>query len=457
MVLRRTGRSWGTQVVAGRFGGAGCALALGCGMWSDGASQLEASLRTASAELDGGSSSSAPADVVSGDWERVLGSSGQSVSSRGVAADAAGHVVVTGYTLKALESSEQSSSDAFVAAYSGSGELLWTAELATPASDAAAGVSLDTAGNALVAGDTSGALEGAALGFGDAYVAKYSPGGELAWVRQLGTAAPDEATGVSADADGNVLVAGFTRGVLEGSRAGTDLDAWIAKYSPAGEALWVRQLGSSVGSDDALAGVSTDADGNVLVAGRSFGALEGESLGSSDAFVAKLSGAGALLWIRQLGTADYDAAESVRADADGNVFIAGQLAGSFAGGPGVVIPGQPFVAKYSPSGEQLWLSALEAGAIGSVSSVALDGGDAVIAGYTSADWGAPNQGSFDSFVARVSADGELLGVLETGTPQLDRATSVSVDGAGDVFWSREVWNAGDGGFDQAFVARQTLE
>ena len=80
MVLRRTGRSWGTQVVAGGFGGAGCALALGCGMWSDGASQLEASLRTASAELDGGSSSSAPADVVSGDWERVLGSSGQSVS-----------------------------------------------------------------------------------------------------------------------------------------------------------------------------------------------------------------------------------------------------------------------------------------------------------------------------------------------------------------------------------------
>ena len=114
-------------MVAGGFGGAGCALALGCGMWSDGASQLEASLRTASAELDGGSSSSAPADVVSGDWERVLGSSGQSVSSRGVAADAAGHVVVTGYTLKPLESSEQSSSDAFVAAYSGSGELLWTA------------------------------------------------------------------------------------------------------------------------------------------------------------------------------------------------------------------------------------------------------------------------------------------------------------------------------------------
>ena len=352
MVLRRTGRRLGTRAFEGSWTGVWglSGLALGCGMWSNGASQLEPGLRTASAELDGGSSSGASPEAASDDWQRLLGSAQESVSSRGVAVDAAGHVVVAGYTLKPLESSEQSSSDAFVAAYSGAGDLLWTAELATPASDAAAGVSLDAQGNALIAGDTSGVLEGTSFGFGDAYVAKYSPGGELAWVRQLGTAAPDEAAGVSTDASGNVFVAGSTRGALAGSRAGNDLDVWIAKYSPAGEALWVRQLGSSVGYDDQVAGVSTDPDGNVLIAGRSFGALEAEShgsadAGSADAFVAKLSGAGELLWMHQLGDADYDAAESVQADADGNVFIAGQLGGSFAGGPGVVIPGQPFVAK----------------------------------------------------------------------------------------------------------------
>lgn len=457
MLLRRTGRRLGTESWSVSWGLWGSLAALGCGMWDGGSAQLESSLRTASVELDGGSSSSTTREGASADWQRPLGASGVSVSSRGVAVDAAGHVVVTGYTLEPLESSAQSSSDAFVAAYSASGELLWTAELATPASDAAAGVSVDGDGNALIAGDTSGALEGAALGFGDAYVAKYSPGGELAWVRQIGSAAPDEAAGVSADANGNVFVAGFTRGVLGGSRSGNDLDSWVAKYSPAGEALWMRQLGSSVGYDDAVAGVSTDAEGNVLIAGRSFGALEGENHGSADAFVAKLSGTGELLWLHQLGDADYDAAESVQADAEGNVLIAGQLGGSFVGGPGVVIPGRPFVAKYSAAGEQLWLTAFQEGAIGSVSSVASDGREAVIAGYTSADWSAPNQGSFDSFVARVSADGELLGVLETGAPQLDKATSVSVDAAGDVFWSRDVWGAGDDGSDQAFLARQTLE
>lgn len=289
MVSRRTGRMLGARMVdsnQGVFCGLLVSLAgLGCGLWNDGAAQLESSLRTASGELDGGSSSTATPEDAIADWQRPLGASGVSVSSRGVAVDAAGHVVVTGYTLKPLVSSEQSSSDAFVAAYSGSGDLLWTAELSTPASDAAAGVSVDAEGNALIAGDTSGALEGTALGFGDAYVAKYSPGGELAWVRQIGTADPDEAAGVSADADGNVFVAGFTRGVLDGSRAGNDLDSWIAKYSAAGEALWMRQLGSGVGYDDAIAGVSTDAEGNALIAGRSFGALEGENHGDRKSVV----------------------------------------------------------------------------------------------------------------------------------------------------------------------------
>ena len=181
------------------------------------------------------------------EWQRALGAVGEAISTSGVASDAGGNAFVTGYTFGELGESPHPSSDAFVAKYSAAGELLWTRQLGTAESDAAAGSSSDPAGNVFIAGDTSGAMDGMARGFGDGFVAKYSPEGELEWTRQVGTSQPDAATGVSADADGNVFVAGFTRGSLEGSRDGRDVDAFVAKYSAAGELLWSRQLGSSCG------------------------------------------------------------------------------------------------------------------------------------------------------------------------------------------------------------------
>ena len=388
-------------------------------------------------------------------WQIELGSAVTSVVSSGIVADAAGDVLVSGYTLGALEDgSVLASSDAFLAKYSAMGELRWAAALASADSDTAAGASTDSAGNVFIAGDTSGALDGAAQGRGDAFVARYSPEGALEWTRQLGTLQPDAASGVSADARGDVFITGVTRGTLAGSRQGSDADVWVAKYSSAGEPIWCRQFGSSPGYDERAAGVSAGADGSVFVAGHTFGGLEGDGQGSADAFVAKLSEQGELLWMHQLGGTDYDAAEAVRADGSGNVYVSGQMGGVLAGGPGVVLPGHPFAAKYSSGGDLLWLLELEEGALGSATSVSTDGdGNAFIAGYTSAEWGGPHRGLYDSFVARLSADGELLWVLQPGVEQLDQASGVSADSSGHVYVSRNVWNFGTDGSDQAFVSR----
>src|SRR5262245_17054404 len=190
-------------------------------------------------------------------WQRELGAAERSVSSAGVTCDAAGNAIVTGHTLGGVVT-ERSVCDAFVAKYSPAGALLWSRELGTSDSDASAGVSADAAGNVFIAGDTRGALAGEALGFGDAFIARYSAAGELDWTRQLGSAQPDAALGVSTDAAGDAIVTGLTRGTLQGSRAGRDADVWVASYSSAGEQLWTRQLGSSVGYDEVPAGVSVD-------------------------------------------------------------------------------------------------------------------------------------------------------------------------------------------------------
>jgi hypothetical protein len=408
---------------------------------------------SAAAEGESGRAEAALSPDGDPDWQRRI-AVGDSVSSSGVATDADGNAFVSGHRLAGVPADQRSSSAAFVAKYSAAGDLLWAQLLDSPDSDAAAGVSTDADGAVLVAGDTSGSLAGDAAGWGDAFLAKYTPAGELDWARQLGTTEPDAAAALSPDPSGAVFVAGYTRGALQAERSSHDADAFVARYSSAGELLWITQLGSSPGYEEFATGVSAAA-GEVYVAGYTFGALQGDSQGSADAFVAKLSGQGEVLWIRQQGGAGHDAAAALRVADDGNVVVAGQADGVLAGGPGVVIPGHPCVAKYSPLGELLWEQQLEAGATGAATSLSSDdAGRLQVAGYTSAAWGGPRRGLYDSFVATLSAEGELLSVQQLGVQELDRATGVSTSGE-HVLLTRDVRSWDPKGSDAAFLVRQT--
>jgi hypothetical protein len=67
---------------------------------------------------------------------------------------------------------------------------------------------------------------------------------------------------------------------------------------------WSRQ--SDTSADDSSYGVSADALGNVFIAGYTFGSLGGPSGASNDAHVIKYDSPGNLIWARQLGAAKYD-------------------------------------------------------------------------------------------------------------------------------------------------------
>jgi hypothetical protein len=389
------------------------------------------------------------------DWQRSLGEAGLSVTSAGAASDASGNAFLTGRTSGALEGQSQGDSDAFVAAYTAEGTASWTRQLGTPEADAAAGITTDDAGDVLVAGSTSGALAGEPQGFGDAFVAKYSADGASLWTSQLGSNAPDAATSVSTAPGGVSFVVGFTRGALAGQRSTTtDADAFVASHSAEGELLYIRQLASAPGYDDFAQGVSAAADGAVFVAGRTFGALDGDAFGSADAFLAKYSTDGTLLWVRQFGTEDFDAAEGVSADGDGNVYVSGQAGGFLAGGPGTVVGSHPFLAKYGSDGELLWERQLDTATMGAATSVASDTqGSVYIAGYTSAAFGGPNLGGHDAFLVRFSDTGEPLWATQPGVADTDRASGVSTDGQGHVLLSQHGTSTEGERFDYTLLTR----
>ncbi|HEY9824139.1 MAG TPA: SBBP repeat-containing protein [Stenomitos sp.] len=365
-------------------------------------------------------------------WKRQLGSSFID-SSWGVATDSKGNVLITGYTEGSVGGTNKGFTDAWVAKYGPGGALQWKQQLGSSVNDYSYGIATDSKGNVFITGSTDGALGGTSKGFRDAWVAKYSPGGTLLWTKQLGTSEYEESRGVATDSKGNVLITGYTEGSLGGTNK-TGADAWVAKYSPGGFLKWKRQLGSS--DNESSLGVATDSKGNIFISGYTGGSLGGTNRGSYDAWVAKYSPGGFLKWKRQLGSSAYEESRGVTTDSNGNVFIAGRTDGALRGTSNGSI--DAWVAKYSPGGTLLWTKQLGTSEYDDSRDVATDSkGNVFIAGYTEGSLGGVQRGESDAWVAQFNPQGKQLWLRQDGTTRVDRAWGIAVDSSDFVITTGE--------------------
>ena len=274
--------------------------------------------------------------------------------------------------------------------------------------------------------------------------------GPTIWTRQFGTGGADYARSVAADASQNVLVAGFTFGSLEAANGG-GIDAFVRKYDANGTHLWTRQFGTA--ADEFARGVSTDANGNVFVAGETYGSLAGANAGNGDAFVRAYDPDGTHLWTRQFGTTGRDTASGVATNAVGSVFVAGTTSESLSGP--AALGNAAFVRAYDASGNELWTeqysSGVSQGALGVAAGAA---GSVVIAGFVQTQIGELSS----AFVSAYDADGNPAWARQFGTSVNDFAHGVAIDGAGDVIvvgdTAGSLEGTSVGGID-AFVRRYT--
>jgi Beta-propeller repeat len=238
-----------------------------------------------------------------------------------------------------------------------------------------------------------------------AFVAKYSAAGNLRWGRQFGGGNGGSAGGVSSDPDGNVVVAGYNSGALHGNTALGLADMVVVKFDGDGNRLWTRQLGTAV--LDIASTVAVDADGRIYVGGRSAGAMTGSAnAGLLDAVLVHLDTDGSTRWIRQFGSAADDFIWSIAVDGTSRAVVAG-----WAGG---ALPGQShlggvdaFTGVYAADGSLAWLrqwgTAEDDYAYGTTLGAA---GQIISAGYTSGALdGMANLGESDVIVVRHAADG----------------------------------------------------
>lgn len=222
-------------------------------------------------------------------------------------------------------------------------DLSWTTKLGDEAGGRA--IAISPTGDILVAGNTdtpgwvSGGDDTTFNGSSDACVIKLSPIGQVIWSTYLGGFGEDDAAGIAVDAKGNAYVtgttssSGWTSSTLGSTTKGYQ-DAFLAKLSPAGQILWSRLLGGD-NSEDGTA-VAVDASGTAYVCGKTLsgpwftGGYNTDQGSDEDGFVVAVSTDGQLLWGTYLGNKGYGetCARAITLDHAGNICVAGNTRGA---------------------------------------------------------------------------------------------------------------------------------
>ena len=301
---------------------------------------------------------------------RLLGVSGVATEAHAVTTDSAGNVYVTGFTDGNLGGQTVTGiRDLFLTKYDRSGRLIWTRLLGVAAFDSwGFGIRVDGSGNIFLTGGTAGNLDGQVKTGTpyDVHLIKYDAGGNRQWTRLLGVAAvATEGFGLTLDQAGNAYITGYTDGNLDGQvRTGTR-DQFVVKYDTNGNRQWTRLLGVAAAQTFSYS-ISTDAAGNLFVAGQTTGGLDGQSLtGTQDMFLARYDLNGSRMWTRLLGAAGVPTvARAVATDAAGNVYVTGYTDGSLDGQAFIGIR-DIFLTKYTANGNRVWTRLLGAAPVDS--------------------------------------------------------------------------------------------
>ncbi len=228
----------------------------------------------------------------------------------------------------------------------------WVARYRGPSggNDSASCIAVDTNGNVVVFGPSSGATvdDVSAL-------IKYDRSGNQLWVARDSQAFPDYTLARTSggrrsmclDGEGNIIVTG-----VFWPQTNNSSDFITVKYSPEGTKLWsARFNGPSDPSPDLSPGYSHDVPAELVVDGSGNVYVTGSSITpvGADYVTIKYDSTGQQRWTRRYDGPAHgqDVPAAIGVDTNGNVFVSGSSSGADIA--------QDFLTiKYDPDGNELW-------------------------------------------------------------------------------------------------------
>lgn len=205
---------------------------------------------------------------------------------------------------------------------------LWTRQIGTSGTDQISTIITDDRVSVYAGVQTTNTFSNYQdLGNFDAFVIKYQPDGAVDGIFQLATAGTDIITSSAIDSQGRLIIAGYTYGTFENKTNFGKSDGFVAIYSTHGNLVWLEQIGTD--AIDKITSVTADPEGSIYIVGTTEGSFTGFSnKGSTDIFVAKFTPQGDLVWVRQLGSQAQDDPKSIVALPNSSIMLAGTTQGA---------------------------------------------------------------------------------------------------------------------------------
>ncbi|MEO8886450.1 MAG: hypothetical protein ABI367_10330, partial [Mucilaginibacter sp.] len=271
--------------------------------------------------------------------------------------------------------------DMFLLNLDNNGNFLWAKSIGSTGVDYGNNVTVDNSGNRILGGQFQSTIKVSgtsitANGSVDGLIAKYDATGNLLWTIHLGQTADNGVRGVLADTNGNIIVAGAFNGTINFNPLGTayNLTAntdsyYIAKYSPAGQLIWLQPITGSIVGYTTNLGIDPS-NNNIYVDGRfssrlTFSTGTINPVGTQDIFLARYATDGTIQWVKDIGGSGASVFNNGIAAKNGEIYISGFFNGTADFDPSAAVSpisyhGQRdlFLAKYTDTGNYQWAIAV---------------------------------------------------------------------------------------------------
>ncbi|MFN6074400.1 MAG: T9SS type A sorting domain-containing protein [Fluviicola sp.] len=251
-------------------------------------------------------------------------------------------------------------SDVFVVKVNSDGQFTWAKSVGSTNNDEGNGIDIDDFNESVfVIGSFSGTIDldpgigtqnVTTVGSTDVFMLKLNASGDYVASRTVGSISADRGEDIVInESSGDQYMTGFLGGTADFDPSGTvneligSNDIFLWKLTETNDYIYAKKMGG-IAVDEGR-NIDLDGSGNVYINGSFIstcnfdpngGTLNITSNGSDDVFVAKLTPAGDLTWVKTFGSTGTEDFMEMDVTTFGNIYITGEMADNMDGNPDAV-------------------------------------------------------------------------------------------------------------------------